>query len=48
MPFSHRNAIISLIHKKDDKDRLKNYRPISLTNVDYKIFTQVLANRLQK
>lgn len=27
---------------------MKNYRPISLTNVDYKIFTQVLANRLQK
>lgn len=27
---------------------MKNYRPISLTNVDYEIFTQVLANRLQK
>lgn len=24
LPFSQRNAIISLIHKKDEKDRLKN------------------------
>jgi excinuclease UvrABC nuclease subunit len=48
LPFSQRNAIISLIYKKGDKDDLKNYRPISLTNVDYKIFAQVLARRLQK
>ena len=45
LPFSQRNAIISLIHKKEEKDKLKNYRPISLTNVDYKIFAHVLANR---
>ena len=48
LPFSQRNAIISLIHKKGEKDNLKNYRPISLTNVDYKIFAHVLASRLQK
>ena len=43
-----RQDIISLIHKKEEKDKLKNYRPISFTNVDYKIFAHVLANRLQK
>ena len=39
---------MSLIHKKDEKDDIANYRPISLTNVDYRILTFVLANRLQK
>ena len=39
---------MSLIHKKDDKDDIANYRPISLTNVDYRILAFVLANRLQK
>ena len=48
LPFSQRNAIISLIYKKGEKDNLKNYRPLSLTNVDYKIFAHILASRLQK
>ena len=28
--------------------RIENYRPINLTNVDYKILAFVLSNRLQK
>ena len=43
-----RRSIISLIHKKGDKTDIENYRPISLTNTDYRILTFVLANRLQK
>ena len=37
-------SILSLIHKKSDSMNLKNYRPISITNLDYKILALVLAN----
>ena len=47
LPDSLKWAIITLIYKKGDKDRLKNYRPISLTNYDYKILAYILAKRLQ-
>ncbi len=40
-------GIITLIHKKE-KNRLKNWRPITLLNVDYKFLAKSLANRLCK
>ncbi|KAL9989282.1 hypothetical protein ACROYT_G003815 [Oculina patagonica] len=49
LSISQRRGIISLIPKKNkDKTILENLRPISLLNVDYKILTKVLANRLEK
>ena len=48
MCFTQRMAVVSLIHKKGDKTDLKNYRPLSLTNVDYKIIATIFAHRLQK
>ncbi len=48
LPNSTRHAIISLLYKKGNKSLLKNYRPISLTNSDYKIIAFVFAHRLQK
>ena len=45
---SMKEAILALIFKKGDRHLLKNYRPISLTNYDYKILAYVLARRMQK
>jgi hypothetical protein len=39
---------ITLIPKKDNLDLLKNWRPISLLSVFYKIFSGAVANRLKK
>ena len=49
-PVYLKRGVITLIHKGKDLDRneLGNYRPITLTNTDYKIFTKALAVRLQK
>ena len=48
LTFSQSSAVITLIHKGKDlsKDKLTNWRPISLTNSDYKILAKSLALRL--
>lgn len=39
------NTILTL-HKKGDAKELKNYRPMSVLSVTYKLFTTVILNRL--
>ena len=48
MSPSQREALLKLLFKKNDKEPLKNWRPISLLNVDYKILAKALALRLRQ
>ena len=49
MSITQRHGIIILIPKKDkDRELLKNWRPLSLLNTDYKILAKCIANRIKK
>ena len=49
LSISQRQGIISLIpNKKKNTKYLKNWRPVSLLNLDYKIATKTIALRLEK
>ena len=49
LSIEQKRGILNIIPKKGkDLRYLKNWRPISLLNTDYKILTKLLANRLQK
>ncbi|KAJ1129654.1 hypothetical protein NDU88_008020 [Pleurodeles waltl] len=49
LPQSLREGMITLLYKqKGEREDLKNWRPISLLNVDYKLLAKAMANRLKK
>lgn len=44
---SQATGYIKLIHKKGPRNNLKNWRPITILNTDYKILAKLIANRLK-
>ena len=48
LSYSQRKGAIRLIFKTEDRYNLKNYRSVSLINVDMKIITKALAKRIGK
>ena len=47
LPDFMKEGIISLLYKKKDRKDIRNYRPVTLLNSDYKIFTKILTARLK-
>ena len=47
LSYSQRTGLITLLYKKYDRLDTKNWRPISLLCMDYKILSKVLTNRLK-
>ena len=46
---TQKQGIITLLPKNNKpKDNIKNWRPITLLNVEYKLLADVLANRMKK
>ena len=48
LAYSQYLSVVSLLYKKGKREDIRNWRPISLLNTDYKILSKILAERLKK
>jgi exonuclease III len=46
LPKSCRSGVICLLHKKGNRQHMNNYRPLTMLAADYKLFSKVMAERL--
>ena len=46
MPKGFNDGIVTILYKKGVRTDVRNYRPITLLNNDYKILTRILAKRM--
>ena len=44
---SQERAMLTLLYKKGEREDISNWWPISFLNVDYKIITKIIAERLK-
>jgi exodeoxyribonuclease III len=44
---SQYKGVITLLYKNGDRENIKNWRPITLLNIDYKIVAKIFAERLK-
>lgn len=44
---SQYKGVLTLLHKGGERDNIKNWRPLTLLNCDYKIIAKILAERLK-
>ena len=48
LPLSTRTSVLSTLFKANNRKKLVNYRPLSLTNSDYRLIALLFAKRLEK
>ena len=48
LAYSQYLSVVSLLYKKGQREDIRNWRPISLLNTDYKVLSKILAERLKK
>ena len=47
-PRSWNDSLMTLLYKKGARSEMKNYRPLSLANTDYKLFTRIVNRRIME
>ena len=47
MSNSQHKGVLTLLHKGGERENIKNWRPLTLLNCDYKIIAKILSERLK-